>query len=86
MAKRANLEAQQLARDILLQPAAIERMKREFVLGILSPQEVTMLFHYAFGKPVETIDLRVSESLATLDDNELEAMERALEQQIASVH
>jgi hypothetical protein len=54
---RVTREFKEIARGILEQPEAIEKMKRAAALGRLHPSLHIAPMHYAYGKPKETVAL-----------------------------
>jgi hypothetical protein len=84
MAKRNNYIAE-LAREILEQPEVIERYKREAKLGILDRNIETLFFHYAYGKPVERIEVADTTHLKQMSDEELETRYRELQEEMKTL-
>lgn len=60
---RATREAKELAAYIYDDPEVQERMLYDARRGRLAPPIATMLMSYRWGKPKETIDLKVTERL-----------------------
>jgi hypothetical protein len=79
---RATREVKALATSILEDPEVQERMLHDAQRGRLPPPVMTMLFHYAYGKPKERIEvqgaLEVFKILVTDDlDDEMGRNDRA---------
>lgn len=84
MSKSARLiEAQTFAKNLLDDPHYRETLKMRLMSGDLPPNLEAMLFHYAFGKPVETIAVEDNRELEKLSDTELIALEQTLRAQAA---
>jgi hypothetical protein len=71
-------EAQTLARELLNDPLYKERLKLRLMSGDLPPALETMLYHYAFGKPVEVVAIEDNRDLEKMTDEELLETERSL--------
>jgi ribosomal protein L19E len=74
-------EVEEWARSVLEDSAVRKHMVAQLKQGTLPPQTVTMLFHYAYGKPVEriinTIDItftQLVEQAPQLSDVELRTL------------
>lgn len=79
MAKQNRLAAAQaLATDLLNDPHYLERLKLRLLAGELPPAMEAMLFHYAFGKPVESIEVTDARDIERMTDAELLEAEQAL--------
>jgi hypothetical protein len=81
MAKRATAEFGKWCREILETPEYRTRIKREADLGILDRNIELALWHYAYGKPIERIELEVTDNLRSMSDEELEALEKELREE-----
>lgn len=66
-------EAQRFARQMLQSQTYRDDLERRLLSGTLAPAIETMLWHYAYGKPIEQINLNVSqqEDLSQLSVQEL---------------
>jgi hypothetical protein len=51
---KITIEAKELARELVENPAYRSRLKARLLKGKLAPAMETMLWHYAYGKPKET--------------------------------
>lgn len=71
-------EAQTLARELLNDPLYKERLKLRLMSGGLPPALETMLYHYAFGKPIEVVAIEDNRDLEKMTDEELLETERSL--------
>lgn len=60
---KATREVKALAQSILEDPLVQQRMLLDARKGKLAPPVMTMLFHYAYGKPKERVELEVMEEL-----------------------
>lgn len=54
-------DAQVRARKLLADPTYMKTLWRRVRGGGLSPQMETLLWHYAYGKPSDTVDVNVRE-------------------------
>jgi len=75
----ANFAAQSHAKKILESPDYVRNLETRAKAGNLAPAVEAMLWHYAFGKPVETIEVSHHlERLEELSDAELVSLEAEL--------
>jgi hypothetical protein len=63
---KATVEAKEVCAQLVDDPEYRDRLRRRLVLGKLAPAVECMLWHYAKGKPKETIDATVAVS-ASID-------------------
>ena len=56
---KATKEVKELARKLVLDPEYQAKLKQRLLKGTLPPAVETQLWHYAFGKPKDTLDLNV---------------------------
>ncbi len=76
----ANFAAQSAAKRILEDSNYIKNLETRAKAGVLAPAVEAMLWHYAYGKPVETIEVSHHlEKLEALSDEELASLESELE-------
>jgi len=54
-------EARTTARRLLKSPTYMKRLGRRLRSGDIAPQMEVLLWHYAFGKPTDTLDVSVRE-------------------------
>lgn len=67
---KATREVKELAQSILEDPLVQDRMRSDAQKGKLPPPVMTMLFHYAYGKPKDTLKVEGLERLdITITDN-----------------
>lgn len=79
-------EAQRWARQILTSVTYRTKLESELLNRTIDPATERMLWHYAFGKPVENIALTVApgvEDLSQLSIEELQSRAQALNEQLA---
>lgn len=60
---KATREVKALARSILENVVVQNRMLLDAQRGRLAPPVMTMLFHYAYGKPKESVEVKLLERL-----------------------
>lgn len=60
---KATREVKVLAQSILEDPLVQQRMREDARKGRLPPPVMTMLFHYAYGKPKDSLALELIERL-----------------------
>jgi hypothetical protein len=76
----ANFAAQNFAKKLLEAPTYIKNLETRLQAGVLAPAVEAMLWHYAYGKPVETIEVSHHlDKLEELSDQELASLETELE-------
>lgn len=78
-------EAQRFARDILTSQSYRDQLQLRAKNGNLPPAVETMLWHYAYGKPVENVNLNLSqgeEDLSSLSIAELQAKLQRVQDQL----
>lgn len=79
-------EAQKFARNLLESKDYRESLKERIHTKTLPPAVETMLWHYAYGKPVEQVNLSIgTEDLSGLSVDELVQRARALQDQLEEV-
>lgn len=66
----AKREIKAFARDILESPLYFQRLRARVLAG-KAPQIEVLLYHYAYGKPREQVDMRVEGSLVVAVIDEL---------------
>ena len=72
MSKRSRLDdAQRFARSLLDDAGYREMLRTRLMAGELPAPLETLLFHYAYGKPVEPVSLDPGHELRHLSDDEL---------------
>lgn len=54
---RATVEVKEAARAFLADPAGQAKLLEQYQRGKLHPSVLAMFYHYAFGKPAETVNL-----------------------------
>jgi len=75
----ANFAAQSAAKRIIDSPDYVRNLETRAKAGNLAPAVEAMLWHYAFGKPVETIEVSHHlDKLEELSDAELVSLEAEL--------
>lgn len=78
-----------LCLGIVESPAYLEKVQQRAESGSLPPAVETMLWHYAFGKPAETVELKVqaptTAELQDLSDEALAERSRRLAEQLSKV-
>jgi hypothetical protein len=57
-------EVRQIAQGLLSNPRYAESLKARLESGTILPGVEAMLWHYAYGKPKETIDLNINTELS----------------------
>lgn len=74
---RVSAEARALARNIIDNQLYRENLLARATRGMLPPGVETMLWHYAFGKPPDVVDMQVTDvttaKLQEMSDEELAA-------------
>jgi hypothetical protein len=78
------LQVQRMCRQLVADPLYQERLRERLIAGTLGQMEV-VIWHYAFGRPKESLDVRLEvagEDLAKLSLDELIDMAKQLEQQL----
>lgn len=84
MAKSSRLnEAASMAQKLLSDPSYLEHLKIRLMDGSLPSNIEALLFHYAFGKPVETIAVEDNRDIERMSDDELLEAARVLRASIA---
>ena len=58
---KATKEVKELARRLVLEPEYQQKLRHRLLKGTLPPAVESLLWHYAFGKPKDTLDLNVEE-------------------------
>ena len=56
---KATKEVKELSRRLVLDPEYQQKLKQRLLKGTLTPVVECLLWHYAFGKPKDTLDLNV---------------------------
>jgi hypothetical protein len=56
---KATKEVKELSRRLVLDPEYQQKLKQRLLKGTLTPAVEVLLWHYAFGKPKDTVDLNV---------------------------
>lgn len=76
----ANHTASNLAKSLLESEEYRSNFRKRLEAGILPPNVEAMLWHYAYGKPTESIEVNHSfmDDLEKLTDEELDLLEREL--------
>jgi hypothetical protein len=54
---KASIEVKELARSLLSDPGYVANLKARLIAGECPPPVETMLWHYAYGKPKESVEL-----------------------------
>jgi hypothetical protein len=57
------LEVQAYAKGVVEDPEVRAQILAQAQAGLLPPPVMTMLFHYAYGRPKETIDVTVEQTV-----------------------
>lgn len=76
---------QQRAREILESDDYKASLNRRIKSDTLPPGVETMLWHYAFGKPAETLNVNMNEDLSKLSMDELLERARSLGEKIEEI-
>lgn len=88
MSKSRTAEAREFARELLNSQVYRENLKLRLMAGDLPANLEAMLFHYAYGKPVETLEVVKANDFERMSDEELLAAEKTLRELLPanSVH
>lgn len=73
----------QWARKVLKNPEYRSRVEQQAIAGTLPTQVEVLLYHYAFGKPVDRVEVKVSQE--RLEDLSLDQLEAQLQEQLRIV-
>ncbi len=70
MTRAATREIKEVAHNLLERPAYVASLRRRLDAGE-APHMETLLHHYAYGRPKESMDVTVTAVVAGLSDEEL---------------
>jgi hypothetical protein len=85
VSKNLLAKARELASAIVADPAYFQDVKRRAIAGELSPQMETMLWAYAYGKPIETIEVSEPDrDLEVLSNADLARMAQELHAELSA--
>ena len=63
---KVTVEARDLAQKLLTEPTYCEKFKARLLAGELAPALEAMVWHYAYGKPIERIEVDAPEPVKVI--------------------